>query len=51
MSKFTDFTDKELEELEKEFEEAIKSKPKETKVIDVNKFNQEFDKDFEELNI
>ena len=42
------FTDKELEELEKEFEEAIKSKPKEKKIIDVNKMNIDFDKDFEE---
>ena len=44
--------DLELEELEKQFLEDLNSKPKpkETKVIDVNKFNQEFDKDFDELN-
>jgi hypothetical protein len=44
--------DLELEELEKQFLEDLNSKPKpkKTTVIDVNKFNQEFDKDFEELN-
>ena len=43
-------TDKELEELEREFEEALKPKAKANKVIDVNKWNADIDKDLEELN-
>ena len=44
--------DLELEELERQFLEDLNSKPKPkvTNVIDVNKWNQDFDKDFEELN-
>ena len=47
----SEITDKEIEQLEKEFEEALKAKPKtkENVVIDVNKWNEDFDKDFEEL--
>ena len=48
----SEITDKEIEQLEKEFQEALKAKPKpkENVVIDVNKWNEDFDKDFEELN-
>ena len=48
----SDFTDKELEELEREFEEKLNAKPKPrtNNIIDVNKLNVDFDKDLEELN-